>query len=175
VTHSRLLQRKGIASAINNNDTEVSHYAATAVLDILSDFRLNLQKLLDTLDQDPEDFMTNVQAFEYVYQMIGRNIMNDDEKRTTIYIENGIAENLFQKNFSYIKEEHFLQMTDLLILVGDVETAGIWAERAWRHYPDTLYAYKARLHLCYAQNRADEFLSCLEEVKRSDITVDKEI
>jgi len=172
--HDRQAAR-GIAGAINNTDTEVSHYAATAVLDILSDFRFQLQKLLDTLEGDPEDFRTNLEAFEYIHQMLAQNIMKDDERRTTIYIAGEVAENLFQRNFSYMKEEHFLQMTDLLLLVGDTQAAGIWVERAWRYYPDTLFAYKARLHLYFAQSKAAEFLSCLEEIKRSDVTVDKEI
>lgn len=84
-----------VARAINNPDTEVSHYGATAVLDTLSDFRAALQEYTKRLREDPDDMKTNVFIMEYTHQILHMNVMTPEEQETTIHTENEIAENLF--------------------------------------------------------------------------------
>ena len=166
---------KGIACAINNSDTEVSHYAAAAILDILSDFRASVQNLLMQIKRYPDIVKINLFALEYIYQMLTMNIMNDAEQRSMIYTENEVAENLFKYNVWYMTAEHYLWLTDLMISVQDYPIAETWADRAWEHCKGQLDTYKARLHIYYAEKRTDAFLACIKELKNTDIAVDKEI
>ncbi len=165
----------GITRAIDNSDTEVSHYAATAILDILSDFRANLQSLLLKVKRFPDDVNLNLFALDYIYKMLNMNIMNASEQRATIYTENEVAENLFKYNLWYMKPEYYLWMTDLMISIEDFNLAEVWASRAQKYCSDQLSSYKARLHVYYAQKHIDAFFACMTELKNTDIAVDKEM
>lgn len=164
-----------IPNAINNSDTEVSHYAAAAILNILSDFRANLHNLLLNMRQYPDNVSLNLLILDYIYQMLNLNLMNDSEQRSTIYTENEVAETLFSRHLWFMKAEHYLRMTDLMISIGDFPLAERWADRAWEYCANQLCAYKARLHVYYAEKRTDAFFACIEELKKTDIAVDKEI
>lgn len=164
-----------IIHSINYDDTEVSHYAATAILDILSEFRTNMQEMLMKLTMYPDNVKTNLYVMEYIYKMLKMNIMNEMETRSTIYTENDVAENLFQHNLWFMKAEHYLWMTDLLISIQEYAMAENWVFRACEYCSNELGSYKARLHLYFAEKKGQEFFSCLEELKNTDIVVDKEI
>jgi hypothetical protein len=164
-----------VARAIDNPDTEVSHYAAVAILDILSSFRGRLQGLLRDLANNPDDAGLNIHILEYVYQTIEMNVMKESERRYTVDTANGVAENLFTHNLWYVKDEHCLWMTDLLISIGEYERARVWVERAWEYHADKLNAFKARLHLFYATKEVEAFFACIAELKVTDIPVDKEV
>ncbi len=165
----------GVARAIDDRDTEVSHYAAVAVLDSLSRFRANIQNHMANLRRYPDNIAANVNLLEYVHHMLEMNVMNDPERRSTINIEAEVAENLFQHNTWYMKGKHYLWLTDHLISVDDLSAAATWVERARRHYPDKLSTYKAWLHLAYARRDEAAFFECLAQIRASQVAVDKEI
>lgn len=164
-----------VARAINNPDTEVSHYAATAVLDTLSDFRVSLHDYTQRLRSDPDNVKINVFILEYTYQILRMNVMNPEEQETTIRVENELLETLFRHNLWYMKDEYYLWMIDLLISIRDFEPAELWVARATQYQRGQLNAYKARLHLYYARQDSQAFFSCIAELQGAGVPVDKEL
>lgn len=164
-----------IVHSINNTDTEVSHYAATAILDSLSEFRANLHDLLIKMDSHPDNVKNNLYILEYIHQTLEMKIMNDVEQRSMIYTENDVAENLFLNNLWFMNAEHYLWLTDSMISIQDFRLAETWALRAWEYRPNDINSFKCRLHVFYAEKKRNEFFECIEELKNSDIAVDKEI
>lgn len=165
----------GVARAVDDSDTEVSHYAATAILDILSDLRVHSQELLANMRQYPEDVNHNISLLEYLHHMLEMRIMNETEHRATVDTMIEAAENLFTHNLWYMKAEHYLWICDHLIGVGDNVLAQTWVGRARKYRPDELETYKACLHICYARKDIAGFFACIQELKHTDIVVDKEI
>lgn len=164
-----------VARAINSSDTEVSHYAAAAILDILSTFRARSRELLLEMRQYPDNVNHNLFVLEYFHRMLEMGVMNEMEYQATVDSINEIAENLFEHNLWYMKAGHYLWICDHLISAGDHATAQVWAERAKKYCPEELDTYKARLHVFYAVQDSAQFFACLQELKSTDITVDKEI
>ncbi len=164
-----------IAVAMNSRDTETSHYAASIILDALSECRSTAQNMIDQLQKHPEDVEMNLLTLEYVHEILSMKIMNDIEQRTYIYIMNDIAENLFTNNLWYMTATHYLWMVDLFISIQDNNMADKWVSRAGMYRPYMLDTYKAHLHLYFEQQNRTAFFDCLEELRDADITVDEEI
>lgn len=164
-----------VAIAMNSSDTESSHYAATMVMDALSDLRAAAQDMVEKLKKLPEDVEINLLAFDFIYEFLDLKIMSDIEQEAYIYTLDDVAENLFIYNLWYMTATHYLKLTDLFISVKNYNMAEKWCSRAEKYRPNMLDTYKAKLHLLFNQQNYKSFFECLEKLKKSDIIVDHEI
>jgi hypothetical protein len=164
-----------VAVAMNSKDTETSHYAASIILDALSEYRSTAQNMLEQMRKHPEDVEMNLLIFDYMYDILSMKIMNNVEQRSYIYILDDVAENLFSYNLWYMTATHYLWMTDLFISIRDYDMADKWVTRAGTYRPYMLDTFKANLHLYFEQQNQTAFFDCLNELRASDIIVDEEI
>lgn len=164
-----------IAVAMNSRDTETSHYAATVILDALSEFRSTAQNMLIHMQRLPEDVEMSLLTFDYIQEVLNMKIMTDVEQESYIYTLDSIGENLFIHNLWYMTAAHYLMLTDLFLSIEGYSMAEKWCSRAMKYRPDMLDTYKARLHLYYKQKNNSVFFECLNELRESDITADEEI
>jgi len=164
-----------IAVAMNSKDTETSHYAASIILDALSECRLTAQNMIWQMQKNPEDVEINLLTLEYIHDILNLKIMNNVEQKSYIYILDNVAENLFTHNLWYMTATHYLWMTDLFLSVKDYNMADKWVTRAGTYRPYMLDSFKANLHLYFEQKNQTAFFDCLNELKNSDILVDEEI
>ena len=164
-----------IAVAMNSRDTETSHYAASIILDALSECRSTAQNMIEQMKKNPEDVEMNLLTLDYLNEILSLKIMNDVEQRSYIYIMNDVAENLFTHNLWYMTATHYLWMTDLFLSIQDFNMADQWVSRAGQYRPYMLDTYKAHLHLYYQQNNRNAFFDCLDQLRESDITIDEEV
>lgn len=164
-----------IAIAMNSSDTEASHYAATMTMEVLSELRATGQNMLESMQKLPEDVEMNLLTFDYLYEFISLRIMSSIEQEAYIYTLDDVVDNLFTYNLWYTTATHYLKMTDLFISIKDYSMADKWSQRASQYRPNKLDTYKAKLHLYFEQHNYNAFFECLDELKNSDISVDKEI
>lgn len=164
-----------IAVAMNSKDTETSHYAASIILDALSEFRSTAQNMVEHMQKTPEDVEMNLLTFDYIYEILRMKIMTSVEQEAYIYTMDNVAENLFTHNLWYMTSAHYLNMTDLFISIKDFEMAEKWALRAIQYRPYFLDTYKANLHLTYSRHDHEAFFKCLNELKDSDVIADEEV
>lgn len=164
-----------IAVAINSDDTESSHYAASMIMDLLSDLRRDAQNMIEIVKRLPEDVEMNLITFEFIYDFISLNIMSAVEQEAFVYTLDDLGENLFKYNLWYMTASHYLKLTDLFIYIKDYQRAEKWCQRADKYRPNMLDTYKAKLHLFFNQHNYNAFFQCLKSLKNSDISIDKEI
>lgn len=164
-----------VAIAMNSNDTESSHYAATMIMDALSKLRPAAQDMVARMKKFPEDVEMNLLAFDFIYEFLGLKIMSEIEQAAYIYTLDDVAENLFTHNLWYMTATHYLKLTDLFISVKDYGMAKKWCLRAEKYRPHMLDTYKAKLHLLFNQQNYKDFLQCLKSLKNSETLVDDEI
>lgn len=164
-----------IAVAMNSSDTETSHYAASIILDALSECRSTAQNMIDQMQKHPEDVEMNLLTLDYIHEILNMKIMNDIEQKSYIYIMDNVAENLFTHNLWYMTAAHYLWMTDFFISVKDYNMADKWVTRAGKYRPGMLDTYKAYLHLYFEQQNRTAFLTCLNELRETSIIADEEI
>ncbi len=164
-----------IAVAMNSSDTEASHYVAAMIMDLLSELRFAAQGMMESMRKVPEDVEMNLLTFDYIYEFLSLKIMSPVEQESYIYALDDVAENLFEFNLWYMTATHYLKMTDLFISIKDYNMAGKWSTRAGQYRPNMLDTYKAKLHLYFQQHNYEAFFECLNELKNSDVSIDKEI
>ena len=164
-----------IAAAMNSMDTETSHYAASAILDALSEFRSTAQAMLGDMRKFPEDVEMNLFTFDYLTEILNMEIMTSIEQQAYIYTLDQVAENLFSNNLWYMTATHYLIITDLFISIKDFNMAEKWVLRAAKYRQNMLDTYKAKLHLLFEQHNHNAFFDCLNELKDTDIIVDDEV
>ena len=164
-----------IAIAMNSRDTETSHYAASVILDALSEFRSTAQEMLSHLQKLPEDVEMNLLTLDYIHEVLGMKIMTGVEQEAYIYTLNDVAETLFKNNLWYMTATHYLWMTDLFLSIKNYNEADKWVVRANRYRPNMLDTYKANLHLHYSSRNQAAFFHSLNELMDSDVVADEEI
>lgn len=64
-----------IAAAMNSKDTETSHYAASMILDALSECRLTAQNMIWQMQKNPEDVEINLLTLEYIHDIDRKSVV----------------------------------------------------------------------------------------------------
>lgn len=164
-----------VVLAIDSEDTEVSHYAASAVQDALSEFRQTVQKLESALRNTPEDVELNLKTFEYLIDGLSLKIMTPIEHRSYVYVANNVAQNLFEHNVWYMDAAHYLMLVRQLLSVQDYALAQTWCARASEYRPDALETYKAWIRCCYEMGDREKFFALIDQFKNSSIKADREM
>lgn len=170
-----ILDTPNVAHAITSEDVEASHYAATAITSFLSEFRATAQTKLYNVKRLSNNVTALLDAIAYIYPVLESGIMDDIEQRSYLYILEGLMDETFSGNRWYLTAEHYLNITDLLIEADDYTCARKWAFRAKECRPNELDTYKCAIHLYYNINSSEELFATLDELKKSDIVIDKEV
>ena len=163
-----------IAIALDNPDSETSHYAASAIMDALSEFRGNVQNMYTKLKADPEDFELGSLLMEYIGDVLRQNILSGDEKKSYTYMADEIGDTLFLHHPENVEGRQYRELMENLIEIGDYPLAEKWSRRALKHRDYQLDTYIGCLRFYYTYNDRDSFFSCMERLKKSGIVVNRE-
>lgn len=163
-----------IAIALNNPDSETSHYAASVIMDALSEFRANVQNMTAKFKEDPEDFSLGSLLLNYIHQVHEQDILNDDEQKTYVYLEDEIGDILFAHHREKLEAQQYRILTEDLVDAGDYPLAEKWSHRAKKYRDHQLDTYLCCLKLYFSYNDREAFLECLDQLKCSGIVVNRE-
>lgn len=164
-----------VTKALNSSDSEASHYAASAIMDIMNDFQNTIQKFQAQLESNPNDIEVIQLYIEYLIKMLCTNFLSDLEQKTYVYMLLHICEDLYDKNPKAVKVFYETNLIDLLVKIGDIQTAQNWIEHLITDYPDDQEMYRCVLHFYYSQKDRNNFFTYLEQLKKSDIDIDKDL
>ena len=140
-----------IALALNSQDSETSHYAASVLQEELNNFRVNVQKMYAKIEQEEET--------QTEYELCLLPYMNSV---------------LEQKVFTELTSEAYEWICISLLDIKDYEPMEKWCNRAFEQYPEALSSYTCRLKLYFTSGQRDKFFEVLESLKKSHIVIDKE-
>ena len=163
-----------IAMALDNPDSETSHYAASVIMDVLSEFRGNVQNMHNKLREDPEDFDLASLLLAYINDVLRQNILTGDERRTYTYIEDEIGDTMFRYHPEQIEGYQYRHLMEDLVTISEFSVADKWSRRALKNRDYQLDTYIGCLKYYFAYNDRDAFMKCLDQLKASGIVVNKE-
>nr|WP_106789877.1 hypothetical protein [Massilistercora timonensis] len=163
-----------IAIALDNPDSETSHYAASVIMDVLSEFRGNVQNMYAKFKDDPEDFELGSLLLSYIDEVLRQNILNGDEKRSYTYMEDEIADMLFRYHPDMMEGPQYRHLIEDLVEIGEFSVAEKWSRRALKYRDYQLDTYIGCMKYYFAYNDRDAFLRCMEQLKKSGIVVNRE-
>ncbi len=164
-----------IMTALDSEDSETSHYAASVLRDELNEFRGNIQKMYSEIKEE-EDNETGCEEMliDYMDMIFGQKIFDQMEQRRFIMMMDEAGESLYSKNAARFTPERYESICLKLLELKEFEKVQKWCTRLEEQYPDELPAYTCRLKLYFTMNDREQFFGVLDELKQSRIVVDQE-
>lgn len=167
-----------IAMALNSDDSEVAHYAASFLQSKLDVFRENVRRAMQIIQEkesreEPctEDILALIR---YMEQLLKQKVLTQLEQ--TDYV--GQMEGLCQKVYDMAKDQIdpicYSGICRLLIDLKAYDRAEVWGERFAAQYPDQLQAYKLRMRLYFEMEEKDKFFETLDQLKASNVVIDNQ-
>lgn len=164
-----------IALALNSEDTETAHYAASILQDVLSDFRVGVQEKYRTLDEDEEHIAENcINLLEYMNPVVEQKVLTDLEQRSMAERMDEVLQKAWTADRQKISSSVYEKVCQRLLETEDYENCRKWCVRAREQYPETLSSYTCQLKLFFSCGDRENFFRVMQELKESDITIDNE-
>lgn len=164
-----------ISLALNSEDTETSHYAASVLQDSLNDFRANVQKIAREIEENRFDQVDYIcMLIDYMNPVLVQNVFTDMEQKAFVLQMEEMAELLYEKD-AVRMTSHFFEAVSLRLLeIKEFEACEKWCKRAAEMYPNTLTTYTCQLKLYFSNENRDSFFRVLNELRASNVVIDNE-
>jgi len=163
--------------ALNSEDSETSHYAATVMRDSLNDFRQRTLELYNTFKEDyvqPEEYACML--IEYMNEILPQDLFPEMEQRE--YVDKMEEACYFLYKDDEYKEklscEYIEWLAVLLLKLKEYDRVERWSEISTELYPAELSTYTIRLKLAFSRGDRDLFFRVMNELKKADVVIDKE-
>lgn len=164
-----------IALALNSEDTETAHYAASVLQDALNDFRNTVQKGHLQLKNSEENRVVHAGILlDYMNQVLEQKVLTDVEQKDYVRIMDEIAEIMYEAGKEQMTSSHFEAVSLRLLEVEEFELCQKWCERALYQYPNTLATFTCQLKLYFNSGQKERFFEVIGELKKSAIVIDSE-
>ena len=164
-----------ISLALNSEDTETAHYAASVLQDALNDFRMNVQKQYQMiLSQDDSETSQAEMLLDYMDQVLAQHVFTDMEQKNYVQMMNQICEILFARDRGRMTSALYEAVSLRLLEIEDFEECEKWCERAVGHYPNSLATYTCQLKLYFNSGQKNRFFEVIEDLRNSLVVLDSE-
>ena len=164
-----------ISLALNSEDSETSHYAASVLQDALNDFRTTVQKCCNEIEKQGENQLDYVvMLIGYMDQVLKQKVFTDMEQRSFVAVMDEICEILYSKKKEWMTSAQFEAVILRLLEIQEFEACEKWCVRARKGYPDTLSAYTCQMKLYFSNGDRKQFFAVMEELRNSNIVIDNE-
>lgn len=171
--------QKSLASimlALNSEDTETAHYAASVLQDALNDFRANVQKQYNLImEENPEQIELAEALIDYMDQVLVQHVFTEMEQERYVGILGEICELLYNKDRTRMTSTRYEAVSLRYLELEDYENSEKWCERAEYHYPNTLATYSCLLKLYFNSGQKRKFFEVIDELKHSSVVLDHEM
>lgn len=164
-----------VTKALNSSDSEASHYAASAIMDIMNEFQKTLQKFYAQMDAEPDDTEVMVLYINYLSEMLGAGFLSELEEKTYIYSLQKVCERLFHADQTQLKPMHYTALISLLTKINDLQNSELWIQRFTTNYPDHIEMYRCALHHYFSIKDKIHFFEYMDRLKHSNIPIDNDM
>ena len=162
--------RKSLASitlALNSEDSETSHYAASILQDVLNDFRSGVQeKYLQCQEKNEQQEENCIRLAEYMNSILEQHSMTEKMKE--------VLETAWQLDKGKISSTTYEEICLRLLDIKDYADCDTWCERAMEQYPRVLSSYTCKLKLYFSCGEKEKFFRVMKDLRELDITIDNE-
>lgn len=164
-----------ISLALETNDSESSHYAASILSHELNEFRMEVQKLyLGIREEDDDQTEYEDMMIRYTDDILRQQVFSDLEQNRFVRMMVEAAESFYTKNPSGMTDQQYESVCLRLLDLHDYENCEKWCARLAKQYPNRLSAFTCRLKLYFIVRNKEEFFRTLDALKKSDVVIDNE-
>ena len=167
-----------IAQALNSDDSEVAHYAASFLQSKMDVFRENVrkkQRIIDAGNIEEEACQQQVlELIRYMDQMLKQKVFTQVEQLDYVAQMEQLCENLYQNEKNVFAPDCYECILGRMMEMSEYDKAELWANRFCEQYPDHLSSFKLRLKLYFETGRKDQFFAVLEQLRASTVVIDNQ-
>ncbi len=164
-----------IALALNCDDSETAHYAASVLQDALNDFRLRVSTDFNKVKTREDGYLElAVELIRYMDKVLIQNVFTPMEQKSFAGVMADTAEIVYLESAEDLSSDIYESVALRLLEVEDYDRSAIWADRSMIRYPYALSSYTSRLKLYFNSGQREKFFDTLNELKASQIIIDKE-
>ena len=167
-----------IALALDSDDSEVAHYAASFLQSRMDMFRENVsrvQKEIDESDVADEKCQEQiVDLIRYMNQVLKQKVFTQVEQEDYVEQMDLLCEKLFQTAGDRMIPACYEWILERLMEQKTYERAELWGNRVCEQYPDQLPSYTLRLKLYFETNQKEKFFEVLDQLRASSVVVDNQ-
>lgn len=163
-----------VRQAAENDDSETSHYAATALMDALGRFGAELNDLQMAYDKDRTNVQANLELLDAVLRVLNSGGLLKVEEDRYRYMLIGLVQNLNFNQPDAITPEHYAAMVRALYGVGHAQEAEEWAKLSLERQPNAEESYLNVMYIKYVLGKGDEFDAALDQLTSSSIALSDE-
>lgn len=165
-----------IALALNSDDSEVAHYAASFLQSKMDAFRekvSRMQKMIEEGNIEDEECQDHIlELIRYMNHMLKQKVFMQVEQVDYVDQMEQLCEKLFQNARSKISPECYEWILSRIMDLGEYDRAEVWGYRFSEQYPDVLSAFTLRLKLYFETNQKEKFFEVMGQLRASDVLID---
>ena len=166
---------EAITLALDSEDSETSHYAASVLQDELNEFRTYVQKLYVEMQHEEEDETDcEEMLIGYMDAVLKQKVFTGVEQSQFVKMMDEAAQELYRKDIAKMTPAYYEAVILRSLELKLFEQAGVWCQRLEEAYPDQLTAYSCRMKLYYTEGKRKQFFEVLDQIKKSEIVIDSE-
>ena len=160
-----------ISKALDDEDVETSHYAATAIMNATSDFLVDLKGLDDEFQADKDDYEVNRTYATYVWEYLNSGILDDIKilRYGKLYVE--LMENLKERHRDLYSVKDVIQTAEVLMKIKQYEKAEGVVHEGVEIFGPSEQSFISLLENYYETGQSKKFFLTLDEMKKSDISL----
>lgn len=164
-----------ISLALNSEDSETAHYAASILQDVLNEFRASIHAQYRALDETEEGIAERcIQLIEYMNPIVEQRVLTDLEQRSMAERMAEVLEKAWNAEPVKISSTVYEKVCQRLLETENYDECQKWCVRLKEQYPRTLASYTCQLKLYFSCQDRENFFRVMQELKESEITIDNE-
>lgn len=164
-----------IALALNSDDSETSHYAATVLRDVLNDFRAHTQELFIVMNRNEKDSCEYAcLLIEYMNGVLKQEVFQEAEQCSFVDMMEKACDYLYERDWRRLTPQYIGWLCNLFLKIQSYDKMKLWSDRGRDMYPDELIIYVCYLKYYFTVGKKKQFFEELDRLKQSDIVIDKE-
>ena len=161
--------------ALNSEDSETAHYAASILQDVLNNFRSQVQEKYLLCQEENEQQVENcVNLVEYMNPILEQKVITDIEQKSMTDEMQEVLQKAWDLDKIRISSTVYEKVCQRLLEIKDYEKCTLWCDRAMEQYPRVLSSYTCQLKLCFSCGNKEKFFQVMQELRDSDIIIDNE-
>ena len=167
-----------IALALDSDDSEVAHYAASFLQSKMDTFRDKVRKTQQKIEESDvkEEACQQkiVDLIKYMNHLLKQDVFTKVEQVDYVEQMDGLCETLFQNAREKMSPDAYESILRRLMELSEYEKAEKWGNRFCVQYPDQLSSYTLRMKLYFETSRKGNFFEVLKELRASSVVIDNQ-
>ena len=162
--HIAVLQK-----AIKNEDTETSHYAGAALMEIKKQFDLMLHSANQKFEANKNDISSAIEYIEVIKKYLNSNLPDEVDSREYYLNLSFLLEKLLSKKHD--EKQLFIDKISIEIRLNNYDNAEIFSKKFGYFFPNDIEPSMMFLRLFYATNNYKSLLKVIDSLKKFDTKI----